>query len=222
MSEISFLSCTTSCLDGCTLLTLLINVSNKQFKLNVEIIESASNSTALKLGIDVESKKPAEQNTQGRTPVSAIESGGSQDDEHLEAPGPSVPSRNTQPESVLPQTSTEEVLRLIAFFYLKVSPPRSMDDFNRFMTYMERMRVIITGVEEGSLLITVRCDSPQILEGLWKDYLSGCLGEVVQKCFVTEKLLADLSLTELKLKVTISEEEYEACKAYFERDPARG
>ena len=188
----------------------------------MEIIESASNSTALKLRIDVESMKPAEQNTQGRTPVSAIESGGSQDDEHLEESAPSVTSGHTQPEIAVPQTSTEEVLRWIAFLYLTFTPPRSVDEFNRFMAYMDRMRVIITGVYEGSLLITVRCDSLQILEGLWKDYLSGRLREVVEKCFVTEELLASLSLTELKLKITISEEEYEACKAYFERDPARG
>ena len=188
----------------------------------MEIIESASNSTALKLRIDVENMKSAEQNTQGRTPVSAIESGGSQDDEHREASAPSVPSGYTQPESAVSQASTEEVMRLIASRYLKVVRPSSIDEFDRFIAYMERMRVVITGAYIGSLLITVGCDSLQILEGLWKDYLSGRLGEVVQKCFVTEKLLADLSLTELKLKITISEEEYDACKSYFENHPARG
>ena len=188
----------------------------------MEIIESASNSTALKLRIDVENMKSAEQNTQGRTPVSAIESGGSQGDEHQEASAPSVPSGHTQLESAIPQTSTEEVMGSIASRYMKVASLSSVDEFDRFMEYMEKMRVIITGVDRGSLLITVRCDSLQILEGLWKDYLSGRLGEVVQKCFVTEKLLADLSLAELKLKITISEEEYDACKSYFENHPARG
>ena len=170
----------------------------------------------------MESKTPAEQNTQGRTPVSAIESGGSQDDEHLEVSAPSVASGHAQRKIAVPQGSTEEVMSLIASLYLNIAPPGTMEELDGFMAYMQKMRVIITGVDIGSLLITLRCDSLQILEGLWKDYLSGHLGEVVQKCFVTEKLLADLSLTELKLKVTISEEEYETCKAYFERDPPRG
>ena len=188
----------------------------------MEIIESASNSTALKLEIDVESKKPAEENTQGRTPVSAIESGGSQDDEHLEVSAPSVPPGHAQPESAVPQVSTEEVMCSIASRYLKVAPLSSMDEFYRFKAYLEKMRVVITGVHIGSLLITVRCDSLQILERLWEDYLSGYLGEVVQRSFVTEELLAELSLAELKLKTTLSEEEYEACRKYFEKDPARG
>ena len=170
----------------------------------------------------MESKTPAEQNTQGRTPVSAIESGGSQDDEHLEVSAPSVASGHAQPEIAVPQGSTEEVMCLIASLYLKIAQPGSMEELDGFMAYMQKMRVVITGVDIGSLLITLRCDSLQILEGLWKDYLSGRLREVVEKCFVTEELLASLSLTELKLKITISEEEYEACKAYFERDPARG
>jgi len=181
-----------------------------------------SNSTALKLRIDVENMKPAEQSTQGRTPVSAVGSGGPQDGEHLEASAASVPSGHTQSESEVPPASTEEVLRLIAFRYMEGTSPSSMDDFDRFKAYMEQMRVIITGVGLGSLLITVKCDSLQILDRLWEDYSSGHLDEVVQRCFVTEELLVELSLAELKLKTTMSEEEYEACKEYFEKDPARG
>jgi len=72
------------------------------------------------------------------------------------------------------------------------------------------------------LLITLKCESLQILDRLWENYSSGHLEEVVQRCFVTEELLAELKLAELKLKATMSEEEYEACRGYFERDPARG
>jgi len=176
----------------------------------------------LKLRIDVEKVKSAEQNTQGRTPVSAIESGGSQDGEHLEAFAASVPSGHTQPESEVSQAFTEKVLCLIASRYVEGTSPSSEDDFDRFMAYMEKMRVIITGVGVGSLLITVKCDSLQILDRLWEDYLCGHLGEVVQRCFVTEEILTELNLAELKLKTTMSEEVYKACKEYFEKDPARG
>ena len=97
-----------------------------------------------------------------------------------------------------------------------------MDEHNNFLAYMQKMRVIITGVRVGSLLITVKCDSLEILEELWQDYSSGHLGEVVQRCFVTEEILMELNLTELKLKTTILEKEYEACKVHFEKESTRG
>ena len=71
-------------------------------------------------------------------------------------------------------------------------------------------------------MITVKCESLMILEELWKDYLSGRLGEVVQNCFVTEKILKELNLAELRLKTTMDIKEYNACKLFFERDAHRG
>ncbi|CAH3137906.1 unnamed protein product, partial [Pocillopora meandrina] len=82
--------------------------------------------------------------------------------------------------------------------------------------------LIITGVAVGSLVITVKCESLMILEELWTDYSSGHLGEVVQNCFVTEKILKELNLAELRLKTTIDIEEYNACKTFFEKDALRG
>ena len=119
-------------------------------------------------------------------------------------------------------TSTEKVLSLIASNYLQTTPPRTEAEHNRFLTYMERMRVNITGVTMGSLVITVRCNSLQILETLWDDYSSGHLRQVVQRCFVTKEILTELNLAALKLKTTISEEEYKANKAYYEKECARG
>ena len=197
----------------------------------MEIIESASNlnSTAFTLRIDVETMKPAEENTQDRT-ASSKKPGGPQNGEQQKAPPEPVPSGHTEPSRIeavqapqaLDHIATEDVLCLIATNYLKCTPPNSMDDHGNFLSYMREMRLIITGHSVGSLLITVKCNSLQILNSLWKDYSSGHLGEVVQTCFVTEELLAELGLAELKLKTTISEEEYEACKSYFEKDPGRG
>ena len=176
---------------------------------------------------------PAELNTQDRTPFSARESAGSQNGGHREASVVPVSSGHTQssctginaelPDAPMSPIPTEgEVLRLIASNYLQTTPPKCKADRDDFVAYMEKMKVIITGVDEGSLLITVKCDSLEILERLWEDYSSGHLGEVVQRCFVTEEILAELSLAELKLQTTISEEEYVACKMYFEKDPAQG
>ena len=192
--------------------------------------EYRSKSTALKLRIEVDTMNPAEHYTQERTPVSTVESGGSRNVGHQGTSAVPVSSGQTQPSctgaeahqapNLIP--TKEEVLCLIATNYLQARPLRCKDDCDDFLAYMEKMQLIITGASIGSLLITVKCDSLQILERLWEDYLSGHLGEVVQRCFVTEEILTKLSLAELKLKTTISEEEYKACKMYFEKDPARG
>ncbi len=167
--------------------------------------------------------KPAEYNTQNRAPVLATESGGA-DGGHLEASAKPVTSGHNQSLSSGAEVfqaqninPTEGVLNWIASNYLQTTPPTCMDDHNKFLAYMERMRLVITGVSVGSLLITVKCDSVEVLEGLWEDYSSGHLGNMVQKCFVTEEILMELNLEELKLKTTISEEEYKQCKAYLEK-----
>ena len=194
----------------------------------MEIFKNCSNSTALGLRIDAENKTLADHNTQDKTPVSAVETGESQNVGHQGASAVPVSSGQTQPlctGAEAPQTPSPiptegEVLRLIAVNYMLTTPPTCEKDRDKFLAYMEKIGGIITGVGTGSLLITVRCDSLQILERLWEDYSSGHLGDVVQRCFVTEVILAELSLVELKLKATISKEEYKACRMYFGKDPA--
>jgi len=180
----------------------------------------------LKLRIDVETMTPAEHNAQDRTSVSASHNGG-----HQETSAIPVSSEHTQssctgaeaPQAPMRPIPTEgEILRFIASNYLLTTPPSCKADRDDFLTYMERMRVLITGVDTGSLLITVKCDSLDILERLWEDYSSGHLGEVVQRCFVTEEILTELTLIELNLQTKISEEEYMACKMYLKKDSAGG
>jgi len=142
----------------------------------------------LEITIDVETMKPAEHNTETRTPI----------------------------------PTKEDVLCLIAANYLQNTPPRSKADRDAFVAYMKEMRLLITGFTFGSLLIKVKCDSLPILERLWEDYSSGHLGDVVQRCFVTEEILTEFNLAELKLKTTISKEEYKACEMHFGKDPAQG
>ena len=204
-----------------------------RLRLNVEIFKNCANSTALNLRIAVETMKQAEHNTQAsRTPASTVESERSQNGWHQEASAVPVSSGQTQPSCTCAEAtqapvsskipSEGEVLRLIAVNYLQATQPSSKDDCDGFLEYMKSMRFIITGDRTGSLLITVKCDSLQILERLWEDYSSGHLSEVVQRCFVTEDILTKLSLTELKLKTTISQEEYKACKKFLGKDSAIG
>ena len=64
-------------------------------------------------------------------------------------------------------------------------------------------------------MITVKCSSLQILEGLWKVYKSGYLNQVVQETLMTHEVLDILGIDEVKLIVSISEQEYERGKQIF-------
>ena len=169
----------------------------------------------MKLKIDVEAM---EHNTQDRTPVLIVESGGSR---NIGQHGASVNAEALQAHGGTPPT-TEEILRTFAARIMQKIPPNNWAENYEVLTFLRDIRATITGIDTGSLLITVKCDSLQTLERLWKDYLSGHLGEVIQRSFVTEEILTEFSLDELKLKTTISEEEYKACKAYFEKDLSEG
>ena len=182
---------------------------------------------AVKIRIDVEHMEPTEHSTHsGRTPVSTVEPEGSQNVGQHGASVLSVPSGQNQSSCVNAEASpaprgiptTEEILRSVAALIMRNSPPQNWDEHYEFLTYLRNIRATITGTTTGSLLITVKCESLQTLERLWADYLSGHLGKVIQRSFVTEEISTEFSLAELKLKTTVSEEEYEACKAYFEKD----
>ena len=121
------------------------------------------------------------------------------------------------------QPLEKKVLCSIAMNYLNTTPPQSRDERNEFLEFLEKTKVLITGVSVGSLVITVKCNSLKSLEELWKEYSCGRLGKMVRDCFVTEKILKELNLAELKLKTTMDIEEYNAYKLYFlEKDALRG
>ena len=175
----------------------------------------------MNIKVDVDDLKPEEQNMQ--TGMLATESVRSQE---VQQPGASATSAAYESVSY-PQTEDLQALRdrillFIAVNYLQTTPPQSLEEHNTFMEYMNKMKLILYGYRRGSLVITVKCKSLMILEELWTDYLSGRLGEVVQNCFVTEKILKELNLAELRLKTTMDIEEYNACKMFFEKDALRG
>ena len=175
----------------------------------------------MNIKVDVADLKPEEQNMQ--TGMLATESARCQGVQQPRASAASTASGivSYSQEEYL-KAFEREIFLSIVKNYLRTTPPQSPEEHIRFMVYTQKMRLIITGVAEGSLVITVKCESLMILEELWTDYSSGHLGEVVQNCFVTEKILKELNLAELRLKTTIDIEEYNACKAFFEKDALRG
>ena len=112
--------------------------------------------------------------------------------------------------------SPQQVLSSIASKYLNNLNPSTPEEFNGFIRYMKEVReVILVDYNPGSLIITVQCGSLKILEGLWKDYCTGKLGRVVQECLVTEDILKELGLSEIKLITTIDEKDYKDCQKYL-------
>ena len=82
-----------------------------------------------------------------------------------------------------------------------------------FCQYLKKvLNVVVRRHDTGSLLLTVECRSLQILERLWKDYCSGHLNKMAQESLITAEVLEKLGLSEIKLKIFISEEEYKRGK----------
>ena len=112
--------------------------------------------------------------------------------------------------------SSQQILNLIASMYLTNLNPSTPEDFNGFKRYMKEVRdVLLVGCKPGSLIITAECGSLKILEELWQDYCTGNLGRVVQECLVTEDILKELGLSEIKLITTIDEKDYKDCQKYL-------
>ena len=90
------------------------------------------------------------------------------------------------------------------------------DSFRLLFRYLKNnLNALVEDIELGSLLITVKCSSLQILKGLWKVYKSGYLNQVVQETLVTHEVLEIRGIDEVKLMVSISEQEYEKGKQIF-------
>ena len=112
--------------------------------------------------------------------------------------------------------STQQVLNLIVATYFKRTDMSDTEKINGFKDYMEVARnLVIVGVKNGSLIITVECRSLKILDDLWDDYCTGHLNEMAQKYIVTDAILKTFGLVEVKLKTTIQEEDYRAAREFI-------
>ena len=94
------------------------------------------------------------------------------------------------------------------------------DSFRLLFGYLRNnLNALVEDIRLGSLSIAVTCSSLEILEGLWEDYISGHLNQVVQETLVTHEVLEILGLKELKLKVFISDEKYHNGKLILRKIP---
>ena len=125
-----------------------------------------------------------------------------------------IPSQQEQTQSSYRhQRNRRDPPTELGFWQVVVSFKESI---NLFLEYLRvKLEVGVVNYNLGSLLITVTCSSLQILEGLWKDYSCGHLNKVAEERLVTAQVLEKLGLDGVKLKTTITEDEYRKCKKFF-------
>ena len=175
----------------------------------------------LKIKVEVDELKPEEQNKQ--TGMLATESVGCQEVQQPRASATSAASGGVSlPQTEDLHTGTEESFQSLITNLFNATEPALTEELKVLFKYASNKRLVIIGASKGSLVITVKCESLMALEELWKDYSSGHLGKVVQNCFVTERILKELNLAELRLKTTMDKEEHNACKMFFEKNAVRG
>ena len=112
--------------------------------------------------------------------------------------------------------SAQGVLNFIAFKYFQTVDPSKPEELNGYLQYLKDVRqVLFVDAQTGSLIITVECNSLEILEGLWNDYRTGHLNEIAEKFLVTDNILKEFGLTDVKLTTTILMKEYKACREHL-------
>lgn len=72
---------------------------------------------------------------------------------------------------------------------------------------------------EDTLRIEVKCLTLESLEHLWQEYRSGQLDRMAENLLVTDDIKRKFNVESIKLKATISEADYLACKEYLSKRP---
>ena len=123
-------------------------------------------------------------------------------------------SRN--PKEQDPQEAREKVNR---FMQKKIEAAMGKFDlsseeglYDLYVYLVGHRRLMDVSFDKGSIKITVKCRTLEILEQLWDDYCSGHLNAVAEKCLITEKVKDELDMESITLTTTILEEDYLACK----------
>ena len=67
-------------------------------------------------------------------------------------------------------------------------------------------------IYSGSIVFRMNCPNIYALEDLWESYKSGDLEQLISNIFVTKDLKDKFNAADIKLKVSISWDEYKQCK----------
>ena len=83
----------------------------------------------------------------------------------------------------------------------------------------ETYNLALKSVGVRSLEISFQCPSLESLERLWSDYQSGHLNDIAKRYLVTDDIKKKLNLKNVRLKVTIEDENYRICKMDLMEEP---
>ena len=126
----------------------------------------------------------------------------------------SATSKNSKEQDS--QEAKEEVNRYMQKKVEEVSKKFDLSSFeglHDFHVYLVGVRHLMdVSFDKGSIKITAKCRTLEILEQLWDDYCSGHLNAVAEECLITEKVKNELDMETITLTATILEENYLACK----------
>ena len=87
---------------------------------------------------------------------------------------------------------------------------RGLKAFTEFL--IQAYDLSLYTVCEGSVVIILGCHTLEGLEFLWRDYRSGYLDEVAERCLATEEIKRKLNLVTICLKTVIEEDNYWNCR----------
>ena len=95
----------------------------------------------------------------------------------------------------------------------RISPTEGLGVFLKCIEDAYNLRIKALGF--GCLEIRVQCPTLGSLESLWRDYCSGHLNEMAERCLVTDEVRKKLELETVNFKIVIKELEYLAYRKSF-------
>ena len=92
----------------------------------------------------------------------------------------------------------------------------SNEELGNFLKLIEDTHnVHVKAVGFGSLELRLECPTLDSLESLKRDYCSGRLNDMAERCLLTDEVREKLDLKDVTLKTVIKQEDYLACRKSF-------
>ena len=116
------------------------------------------------------------------------------------------------------RVEVEKTLTTTVQNYVKFNSNPRVEAFTEHLFTVYKASLVTVGF--GSVIIIVECPTLEFLEHLWRDYLSGELDKVAERCFVTDEMKKKLNLETICLKTFIEEENYLNCQKALRELPS--
>ncbi|XP_013395730.1 uncharacterized protein LOC106162845 [Lingula anatina] len=109
------------------------------------------------------------------------------------------------------ETEQDTFQKMMLHYYTNVVK-NAQDHINALTTLLEFKDIYVKRLRLGSIVVILVCKSLRALLHLLDMYNKGDLREACQKVFCTEKILREMGISDLSVKVTIPQREIVRCK----------